>query len=149
MSLRCGDSCPPGYAALKDLILFAVGGLAYIVIELLWRGYSHWSMFFLGGLCFLIIGMINERSTWETPLLFEMLLGSFIITALEFAFGYVINIRMGLGVWDYSDMSYNIMGQVCLPYMGLWFILSFFCIVIDDNLRYYLFGEEKKRYTVI
>lgn len=131
---------------VENAVLFCVGGIVYIVIELLWRGYSHWSMFFLGGLCFLVLGWLNERMEWETPLLLEMLLGAFLITVLEFGFGYIFNIRLGLNVWDYSDMPLNIMGQVCLPYMLLWFILSFFCIVMDDNLRYYLFGEEKKKY---
>lgn len=131
---------------VENTVLFCVGGIVYIVIELLWRGYSHWSMFFLGGLCFLVLGWLNERMEWETPLLLEMLLGAFLITVLEFGFGYIFNIRLGLNVWDYSDMPLNIMGQVCLPYMLLWFILSFFCIVMDDNLRYYLFGEEKKKY---
>lgn len=135
--------------AAESAVLFCIGGIAYILIELLWRGYSHWSMFFLGGLCFLVIGLINERSSWETPVLFEVLLGAFVITALEFVFGYILNIRLRLDVWDYSDMPYNIMGQVCLPYMVLWFVLSFFCIIIDDNLRFYLFGEEKKKYTWI
>lgn len=135
--------------AAESAVLFCIGGIAYILIELLWRGYSHWSMFFLGGLCFLVLGLINENTSWETPVFFEMLLGAFIITALEFVFGYVLNIRLRLDVWDYSDMPYNIMGQVCLPYMALWFVLSFFCIIIDDNLRFYLFGEEKKKYTWI
>lgn len=131
----------------KNLILFCLGGIAYILIEMLWRGYSHWSMLLLGGLCFWVIGMINEHSEWKTPLLFEMLLGTFLITVLELIFGYVLNIRMGLNVWDYSDMRFNILGQVCLRYSVMWFFLSFFCIVIDDNLRYYLFGEEKQKYT--
>lgn len=132
---------------IKNLILFAIGGIVYLTIELLWRGYSHWSMFVLGGLCFWIIGMINEYSTDKTPLIFEMLLGTFLITGLELLFGYVLNIRLGLNVWDYSDMRFNILGQICLRYSVMWFFLSFFCIVIDDNLRYYLFEEEKKRYT--
>ena len=132
---------------LKNLILFAIGGIVYLMIELLWRGYSHWSMFVLGGLCFWIIGAVNECSDGKTPLFFEMLLGTFLITGLELLFGYVLNICLGLDVWDYSDMRFNILGQICLRYSVMWFFLSFFCIVIDDNLRYYLFDEEKKRYT--
>ena len=83
---------------VENTVLFCVGGIVYIVIELLWRGYSHWSMFFLGGLCFLVIGWLNERMEWETPLLLEMLLGAFLITVLEFGFGYIFNIRLGLNV---------------------------------------------------
>lgn len=133
---------------LKNTILFAFGGLSYIIIEMLWRGYSHWSMFVLGGLCFWVIGLINENSSEKTPLAFEMLLGSFFITLLELVCGYIVNIRLKLNIWDYSDMPYNIMGQICLKYTILWFALSFLCIIVDDALRYYLFGEGKQKYTL-
>lgn len=133
---------------IKNTILFAFGGLSYVIIEMLWRGYSHWSMFALGGLCFWVIGLINENSSENTPLFFEMLLGAFFITLLEFVCGYIVNIRLNLNIWDYSDMPYNIMGQICLKYTLLWFALSFLCIIADDSLRYYLFGESKRKYTL-
>lgn len=133
---------------IKNAILFTFGGLSYIIIEMLWRGYSHWSMFVLGGLCFWVIGLINENSSEKTPLFFEMLLGAFFITLLEFVCGYIVNIRLNLNIWDYSDMPYNILGQICLKYTILWFALSFLCIIADDSLRYYLFGESKRKYTL-
>ena len=46
--------------ALKQAILFGAGGLLYVFVEMLWRGYSHWTMFIVGGLCFVLIGLINE-----------------------------------------------------------------------------------------
>lgn len=48
----------------KYLILLDVGGLLYILLELLWRGQSHWSMFVLGGVCFVALGLINEVLSW-------------------------------------------------------------------------------------
>lgn len=36
----------------KLIFLFVVGGLLYAVIEILWRGYTHWTMAILGGMCF-------------------------------------------------------------------------------------------------
>lgn len=134
---------------LKHFILFSIGGIAYLITELLWRGSSHWSMFILGGACFLIVGLINEKSRGNIPLLLQMLISAIIITALEFLTGYIVNIRMGLGVWDYYRMPYNIMGQVCLMYSILWFFLSFVCIIADDWLRCVLFGEEKQKYRII
>ena len=134
---------------MKQFILFSIGGVSYLVIELLWRGSSHWSMFLLGGLCFFLIGIMNECCLGEVPILPEMVLGSCIITLLEFITGYIVNIKLGMNVWDYSYMPFNVMGQVCLPYMGLWFILSGVCIVVDDYLRYALFGEEKPHYKLI
>ena len=43
-----------------ELLLFLIGGLVYAWIEILWRGYTHWSMFVLGGICFIIMGLLNE-----------------------------------------------------------------------------------------
>ena len=134
---------------LKHFILFSIGGIAYLITELLWRGSSHWSMFILGGACFFIVGLINEKSRGNIPLLLQMLISAIIITALEFLTGYIVNIRMGLSVWDYYRMPYNIMGQVCLMYSILWFFLSFVCIIADDWLRCVLFGEEKQKYRII
>lgn len=36
---------------LKYLSLFAVMGSIYYMIEIVWRGYSHISMFILAGVC--------------------------------------------------------------------------------------------------
>lgn len=102
---------------LKYLFLFSFGGIVYILIELLWRGYSHWSMFVLGGACFLLLGLINEKYTWDIPLFIQMLIGSFIITIMEFIAGCILNLWLGLNVWSYADMPYNILGQICLPNM--------------------------------
>lgn len=135
--------------ALKYFILFGIGGLCYIIIELLWRGFSHWSMFFLGGLCFVLIGLINEYGPEGIPLPVQMVFGAVIITALEFISGYILNIRLDLGVWSYADMPYNILGQICLPYTVVWFFLSGLCIIADDWLRYLFFGEPKPKYKII
>ena len=134
---------------LKHTILFGIGGILYLIIELLWRVSSHLIMFILGGACFLVVGLINEKNRGRIPLLVQMLISAIIITVLEFVTGYIVNIRMGLHVWDYSHMPYNIMGQICLLYTVLWFLLSYVCIVTDDKLREVLFGEEKQKYRII
>ena len=133
---------------LKLFILFSIGGIFYLIIELLWRGYSHWTMFVLGGVCFVLLGLINEFYDYKIPLVLQMFFGAVIITALEFITGYIVNIKLGMNVWSYSDMPYNILGQICLPYMILWFFLSAACIITDDWLRYILFEEERPAYTL-
>ena len=77
-----------------------------------------------------------------------MLIGSFIITVMEFIAGCILNLWLGLNVWSYADMPYNILGQVCLPYMILWFFLSPVCIITDDYMRYAFFDEEKPHYKI-
>ena len=133
---------------MRHLILFAVGGLTYVSIEFIYRGYTHWSMLILGGLCFTAVGEINEFLPWDTPLWIQMLISSIIITALEFICGCVVNIWLGLNVWDYSNLPFNIMGQVCLPFSIMWFFLSAVGIIFDDYFRWSYYGEEKPRYKL-
>ena len=135
-------------SVLKYFFLFSFGGIVYVLIEMLWRGYSHWSMFILGGICFVLLGLINKKYTWDIPLLIQMLIGTFIITLMEFIFGCIFNLLLNLTVWDYYDLPFNIMGQICLPYMFLWFLLSPVCIVVDDYIRYLFFNEEKPHYKL-
>lgn len=133
---------------IKPSILFFIGGFSYIIIEILWRGYSHISMFFVGGLCFVIIGMLNEFYTYSMSLISQMIISSLIITIIEFVSGCILNIWLKLDVWDYSSAPFNLYGQICLPYMILWFLLSSVAIILDDLLRYKLFKEEKPIYRI-
>ena len=131
----------------KFLALFLIGGAVYFGIECLWRGWSHWTMFILGGLCFVIIGGLNEFYGWEMPFWKQCLIGAAVITALEFAVGVIVNKRLGWAVWDYSHMPLNICGQICLPFSLIWVALSGVAVVVDDYLRYWFFGEEKPHYN--
>ena len=38
-------------AAPGQLVLFAMGGTAYLALEIAWRGTTHWTMFLAGGAC--------------------------------------------------------------------------------------------------
>ena len=79
-------------ASMKRFILFVVGGAIYIVIEMLWRGYSHWAMFFVGGLCFLLVGEINEVIPWEMAFWKQMLIGGAVVTTVELFSGIILNL---------------------------------------------------------
>ena len=134
---------------LKYYTLGTFGGTVYVFIELMWRGYSHWSMFLLGGICFIALGLINEVIPWGMPLTAQMFIGCAIITALEFITGCIVNLWLGWDVWDYSDLPYNLLGQISVVSSVGWYFLSAVGIVLDDWLRYIFFGEEKPRYTII
>ncbi|NLY67657.1 MAG: hypothetical protein GX069_08865 [Tissierellia bacterium] len=134
----------------KLLILLIIGGNIYYLLEIIWRGYSHFSMFILGGLCFILIGLINESpKTKHLPLIIQQIISCIIITTLELIFGLVLNIWLRLNIWDYSGLKYNFMGQISLSFSVLWFFLSLPAIVLDDYLRYWFFGEEKPNYSFI
>lgn len=134
---------------LKLIILALIGGTVYVLIELVWRGHSHISMFILGALCFVLLGGINEFFSWELGIVWQMLMGASIVTVLEFIVGIIVNIWLGLEIWDYSNLPFNFMGQICLPFSLAWTVLSGVAIIADDYLRYWLFGEEKPHYRIL
>ena len=130
----------------RPITLISVGGLLYLLIEVLFRGETHWTMFVVGGLCFWMIGLINEIMPWEMSFWKQCLIGALIVTAIEFVSGCIINLWLGWNVWDYSEMPLNIMGQVCLPFSIAWVFVSACAIILDDYLRYWLYEEEKPKY---
>lgn len=134
---------------LKYFTLFLIGGIAYYFIEIVYRGYSHFSMVIVGGLCFILIGSINEFSNKEIPLLIQMLISVFIVDIIELISGIIINRILLLNVWDYSQLRFNFLGQISLNSSIAWFFLSFFAIYIDDLLRYIIYKEEKPKYKFL
>ena len=133
---------------LKYVSLGVIGGIIYYILENIWRGYSHWTMFILGGICFIALGLINEIFSWDTPLISQMVIGGAIITILEFITGCIVNLWLGWNVWDYSNLPLNLLGQICLPFSILWYFISAIGIVIDDYIRYIYFDEERPRYKL-
>ena len=134
---------------VKYIFLGVIGGGIYYNLELIWREHSHWTMFLLGGICFIALGLINELLSWDTPLISQMVIGSLIITTLEFITGCVVNLWLGWNVWDYFNLSYNLLGQISLFSSIGWIGLSLVGIVLDDFIRWKWFGEDKPRYKWI
>jgi len=132
----------------KYSFLFLLGGLLYYTIEILYRGYSHPSMYILGGICFICIGLLNEFHIDQISLISQMLVSAFIITILELITGLIVNKWLKLNVWDYSNLAYNLNGQISLISSNIWFLLSLPAILLDDWLRYYFFNEEKPHYKI-
>lgn len=132
--------------SLKHIALFVTGGLIYNVLELLWRGWSHWTMFFLGGFCFIALGLINEIMPWTMSLWKQVAIGVCIIIILEFLTGCIVNLWLGWKIWDYSNLPGNILGQICPQYIILWTPVALAGIILDDWLRYWWWNEEKPHY---
>lgn len=120
-----------------EVILFLIGGRLYTWIELLWRGRTHWTMFILGGLCFVIMGLLNEyKFAWQQSLFAQSIISAIVITVLEFITGCIVNLWLGWHIWDYSELPFNLMGQICLHFFLLWILFSAAGIILDDWLRY-------------
>ena len=130
------------------IFLLGIGGVMYCTVEILFRGFTDPSMFLVGGICFVSVGLINEWYPWDMPLISQMFISMCLITAMEYIAGVVLNIILKLNVWDYSNLPYNLSGQICLIFSIGWFFLSLVGIVADDWIRYLMFDEEKPRYHI-
>lgn len=133
---------------IQLIFLFMIGGVIYFVAEMLIRQRSHWSMFICGGICFLLIGGINEFFDYNMSLLKQMFYSAIMITVIEFIFGCIFNLWLKLNIWDYSNQPFNVLGQVCPLFSILWFFVSLIGIVLDDFVRWKLFNEEKPHYKI-
>ena len=101
----------------KKGLLFCAGGIGYVGLELLWRGYSHVSMFLAGGTCFLLLGGLN-RAEPRLPRWLRITVGALVITMVELAAGLLVNRQHA--VWDYRDQWGNFCGQICPLFTLLW-----------------------------
>lgn len=132
----------------KYAFLAWFGGSTYCALEVIWRGYSHWTMILLAAVVFICVGLLNELWSWRTSLVVQVLAGTALATVMEFATGCVVNLWLGWAVWDYSDMPGNLLGQICPQYTALWVPLTLVAILLDDFIRWRFFDEEKPHYTV-
>ena len=130
----------------KYLLIWEIGGIVYYCIEILFRGYSHVSMYILGGFCLVLIGLLNEIYSFNLYIELQVLIGDIVVVSLEFVTGLIVNVWLKLDVWDYTDMPFNIMGQICLLFALVWIPIIFVAILLDDFIRHDIFHEEQPTY---
>lgn len=120
---------------MEYLIVYAFGGLAYVLLEILWRGWTHWTMLLCGGACFTLMYLISMAAM---PLWRKCLLSAAAITTVEFLTGCLVNLRLHWQVWDYSAMPFNLLGQICPQFLLLWLVLSLPGLWLCSTLRHFL-----------
>ena len=81
-------------------------------------------MYLAGGLCFYLIERLNRTALSEKTIWAKCTAGAAVITSIEFVVGCIVNLWLGLGVWDYTKLPLNLFGQVSLVYTTLWYVLS-------------------------
>ena len=107
--------------------MFCLGGGAYVALELLWRGRSHYSMFLAGGTCFLLLGMLRRV---KLPLIAKAGLGALAITGVELIAGWIFN--RDYAVWDYRALPLNFQGQICAMFTLLGIPVSIMAMALYD-----------------
>lgn len=139
---------------LLSVLLWVWTGTLYFFIEVAWKT-SHgrpeaisWTMLLLAIILAIPLERFGAELPWDMPLLAQSAICGVAITTVEFIAGLIINVWLGMGVWDYSAMPGNIMGQVCPQYLIVWVFLSAFGIVMLDWMRYAVEGGESPHYTL-
>ncbi len=116
------------------LIVFLFGGVLYGLIEVMFRGYTHWTMVLLGGTVLSLLYFLNLK-TRRNSLFVKSLVGCAVISTLEFVCGYIVNIQLHLNVWDYSEEKFNLLGQICPKFAVAWFLLCIPAYFISDLIK--------------
>jgi uncharacterized membrane protein len=149
------------YLKNKIIHFFAFGSI-YLNIEVFSRAYSgaligftgitKWSlcgwtslwMFIIGGFCAVLIGSLNDKpSYYNLKMWQQVIMGGSLITDIELLSGVFFNMYLHLNLWDYSQVKFNFMGQICLQNCIYWYLLSVVIIWLDDALSYYFYGDIK------
>ena len=128
----------------RILTLWLALGALYITIEVLWRGYTHPSMLIVGGLCGVLVGLGNQvPAIYRAPIVVQSIIGAVVVLIVELVSGLILNVWLGLNVWDYSGQFGNVLDQICLQYAALWVLLMPFAIWAEDTGRWLIHSWDK------
>ena len=129
--------------------LWFFGGSIYYSLETLFRGFSHISMFILGGVCMMFFAFQGRAVNWSESLLKQGLRCTIFIISGEFITGIFVNKQLKLMIWDYTNMPIHLFGQICLPFAVLFYCLSILGIMTSGYLLHVIFHEEKPFYKLL
>lgn len=121
----------------ETLIHFLFGSTVYGLIELAYRSRTHWTMLLIGGIAFCCISNIAVIFK-DKGLAFKSFLGALSVTFIEFFSGIAFNQILGMKVWDYSGLPFNILGQICPYYSFLWFLICIAANYFHKSISEYL-----------
>lgn len=140
---------------LLSVLLWVWVGTFYFFIEVAWKT-AHgrpeaisWTMLALAILLAVPMERFGAELPWKMSLLLQATICACGITVVEFAAGVILNIWLGLGIWDYSAMPGNLLGQVCPQFFLVWIALSMFGIVMLDWMRYTVEGGDRPHYKLV
>ena len=118
----------------KYILIFLVGGFGYGLLEILFRGFTHWAMIITGGSALLILYLINLALP-NTPTILKAFIGALSITIIEFSVGIIVNKVFSFGVWDYTGSPGNILGIITPSFSLIWFMISLIMISVFKNIQ--------------
>lgn len=134
---------------LRILFFYCFAGGIYMTIELAYRQYTDYHMFYLAGVIGLIILCINEWLSYDTDFLVQVFICGTCALFGELICGILFN--ADYHIWDYREMPFNFMGHIQLYFAFVWYALAAAFIPILDYIDYHMFpreGVEKAYYKI-
>ena len=138
-----------------SMLLWTWGGTVYYLLEVAYKSLTghperiSWTMLVVAIILCIPVERCGAELPWACPLWLQALCCAALVTAAELAAGVVLNLWLGLGVWDYSKMPGNLLGQICPQFALLWWGLCLIFIPVFDWLRYAVAGGEIPTYRMI
>ena len=130
-----------GFTNIMRLIFFyCFAGGVYMTMELVYRQYTDYHMFYLAGFIGLLILVINEWLTYETDFLLQVFVCGTAALLGEFICGLLFN--ADYHIWDYRELPFNLMGHIQLYFAVIWYVLSAIFIPVLDYIDYHMFPRE-------
>ena len=137
---------------IGKLGLFLSCGFIYCMIEILFRGWSHWSMFVLAGfLGVFCVDSVNNVLSFDCDYIVQILISTILCTIGEGISGIILNVWLQLNVWDYSKMAFGtfFFGQCNVLFCFAWMLIISIIIFYCDAYNYYILKIEPCPYYVI
>lgn len=139
---------------LLSMLMWVFGGTLYFFMEVIYKSaIGHqaqisWTMIIVAMILCIPMERFGDNLPWEMPMYQQVLISFIGITVVEFISGLILNVWLGLNIWDYSNMPGNIMGQICPQFFIVWIILSYFGIKLFDWIRFSIIGGIKPVYSL-
>lgn len=141
--------------SVVSMLLWTWGGAVYFLLEVVYKTVTNhperisWTMLVLAIILCIPVERAGYQLPWECPLWVQALICTTLVTIVEFLAGCVLNLWLGMDIWNYSELPLNLLGQICLPFFIVWWILCVIFIPVFDVLRYIIDGGTRPWYTLI
>lgn len=138
-----------------SMLLWTWGGTVYFLLEVAYKTITgkpemiSWTMIVLAMLLTIPVERCGYQLPWEVPLLVQALACASLVTVVELIAGLILNVLLGLYIWDYSHLWGNFMGQICPEFFLVWWGLCLAFIPAFDWLRWSIAGGQRPTYKFI
>ena len=139
---------------LLSMLMWTWGGTLYFFMEVVYKtltgnpDHISWTMIIVAFILCIPLERFGDELPWEMHMILQTIICAVAITITELISGLILNVWLGLHVWDYSELPFNFMGQICLQFSLLWVVLSYFGIKAFDWIRYTIVGGIRPQYKM-